>query len=192
MDADCKRVCPVDRAGGLDNIFRGWLQNPRKILAPYIREGMTVLDVGCGPGFFTLPMARMVGNRGRVTAADLQEGMLEKLRGKIQGTEWEARIAAQRCEADRVGIAGPVDFVLLFYVVHEIPDKKALFTEIADNLNPSAKVLVAEPTFHVSKSSFEKSLAIAEEAGLVRSSGPRVPLSRTAVLRGMRPGERNP
>jgi ubiquinone/menaquinone biosynthesis C-methylase UbiE len=68
------------------------LQNPRKILGPYIKEGMTVLDVGCGPGFFSIELAQMVGKSGRVIASDLQEGMLRKLREKIQGTEFEERI----------------------------------------------------------------------------------------------------
>lgn len=46
------RVCPVELAGSLDNKIRKWFQNPQKILAPYIKEGMKVLDIGCGPGFF--------------------------------------------------------------------------------------------------------------------------------------------
>ena len=78
------RVCPVERAGSLDNRVRKWLQNPKKILEPYITEGMIVLDVGCGPGFFSIDMAQMVGNSGRVIASDLQEGMLQKVRNKIE------------------------------------------------------------------------------------------------------------
>jgi len=45
------RVCPVERAGVLDHRIRRWLQDPQKILRPYVEEGMTVLDIGCGPGF---------------------------------------------------------------------------------------------------------------------------------------------
>jgi hypothetical protein len=37
------RVCPVEKAGILDSRLRRWLQNPRKIVSPYIQEGMTVL-----------------------------------------------------------------------------------------------------------------------------------------------------
>ena len=81
-----KRVCPVERAGGLDNKFRRLLQNPRKILGTYAKEGMTALDLGCVPGFFSVEMARMVGESGRVVSTDLQEGMLQKLKDKIQGT----------------------------------------------------------------------------------------------------------
>jgi ubiquinone/menaquinone biosynthesis C-methylase UbiE len=79
-------VCPVAIARFLDNRVRRWVQDPRKILSPYIKEGMTVLDIGCGPGFFTVDIARLVGKSGRVIAADLQEGMLRRLKEKIRKT----------------------------------------------------------------------------------------------------------
>ena len=59
------RICPVELSGGLDNSIRKLLQNPRKILKPYITEGMTVLDLGCGPGFFTIEIANMLSDSGR-------------------------------------------------------------------------------------------------------------------------------
>ena len=70
------KVCSVESAGALDIQLRKLIQNPGKILKPFIKEGMTVMDLGCGPGFFTIEMARMVGKNGNVTAVDLQEGML--------------------------------------------------------------------------------------------------------------------
>ena len=78
MRLGSNRICPVERAGHLDNRIRRWLQRPRNILAPYVKAGMTVLDIGCGPGFFTIDMARIVGDSGRVIAADLQAAMLQK------------------------------------------------------------------------------------------------------------------
>lgn len=66
------RVCPVALSGSLDNSIRRWLQNPEKILRPYITEGMTALDVGCGPGFFYIEMAPMVSKTGQGIVADLQ------------------------------------------------------------------------------------------------------------------------
>ncbi len=96
-------------------------------MRPYIEEGMTVLDIGCGPGFFSTDMAQMVGRSGRVIASDLQEGMLQKLRDKIQGTELEERITLHQCEEDKVGVSLNVDFVLAFYMVHEVPNRKKFF-----------------------------------------------------------------
>ncbi len=183
MSNQGNHVCPVELAGGLDNRIRRWLQNPRKILRPYIQEGMTILDVGCGPGFFSVDMALMAGPSGQVIACDLQEGMLQKVREKISGTELEARITLHKCEADRIGVSAPVDFVLLFYVAHEIPNKKGLFDEIGSILKPHGQVLIVEPPFHVSKSEFEETTRIAREAGFVDTPGPDMPLHKTMLLR---------
>jgi len=69
---DTDLVCPVEKAGILDNRLRRLVQDPKIILKPYLKEGMIALDVGCGPGYFSLDMARMVGKTGRVIACDLQ------------------------------------------------------------------------------------------------------------------------
>ena len=178
-----ERVCPVERAGSLDIRIRRWVQNPRRILRPYIEEGMTALDVGCGPGFFSIDMARMVGESGRVIAADLQEGMLQKVRDKIKGTALEGRIILHKCEEDKIGVSEQVDFVLLFYMVHEVQNKEALFDEIGTILNPKGQVLIVEPPFHVSKSAFEETLGKARNVGFTDIEGPKVLFSKTAILK---------
>ena len=177
------RVCPVGRAGILDNRIRRWLQNPRKILQPYIEEGMTVLDVGCGPGFFSIDIAQMVGKAGRVIASDLQEGMLQKLRDKIEGTELERRIALHKCEENKIGVSENVDFALSFYVVHGVPNQKEFFMEIGSILKPNGKVLIVEPPFRVSKTGFEETIRKARDAGLMVVERPKVFFSRTAILK---------
>jgi len=183
MTAGQNRVCPVEKAGSLDSRFRRWLQNPEKILAPYVKKAMTVLDLGCGPGFFSIDMARMVGRSGRLIACDLQEEMLRKLRNKIHGTELEQRIMLHRCEADRIGLSEKVDFVLAFYVIHEIADPQALFKQLSSILSPGGQVLVVEPPFHVSKSAFLQTIHMAREAGFQPGPGPKVAFSKTAILR---------
>ena len=177
------RVCPVERAGGLDNRIRRWLQNPQKILGPYIEEGMTVLDVGCGPGFFSIDMARMVGKSGRVIASDLQEGMLQKLRDKIQGTELDERITLHKCEENKIGVSEHVDFVLLFYMVHEVPNKEEFFNEIRTILKLNGQVLIVEPPFHVSKSVFEETVRKARDVGFTDVEGPNMLFSKTVILK---------
>ncbi|MHC4583515.1 MAG: class I SAM-dependent methyltransferase [Planctomycetota bacterium] len=177
------RVCPVERAGSLDNRIRRWLHNPQKILGPYIEEGMTVLDIGCGPGLFSIDMAQMVGESGRVIAADLQEGMLGKLREKIKGTELEGRITLHKCEEDKTGVSDNVDFVLLFYVVHEVPNIEEFFNEIVNILKPNGQIFIIEPPFHVSKTEFEETVRKAREAGLMEVERPKVFLSKTAILK---------
>lgn len=176
-------VCPVERAGSLDSRFRRWLQNPRKILGPYIHEGMAALDLGCGPGFFTIEIAHMVGKSGRVIACDLQNGMLQKVRDKVQGTELEGRITFHRCETDRIGWSDEVDFVLAFYMVHEIQDQGGLFAELASILKPGGQILVVEPPLHVSKSAFAKTIELAQGSGLTPEGGPTVAFSKSVILR---------
>jgi len=177
------RVCPVERAGSLDNKIRRWLQNPQKILGPYIEEGMTVLDLGCGPGFFSIDMAQLVGDSGRVIASDLQEGMLQKLREKIKGTKLEGRITLHKCEENKIGLSENVDFILAFYLVHEIPNQHEFFNEIESLLKPNGQIFIVEPPFHVSKSAFEETIRKAQNAGLTLIERPKVLLSKTAVLK---------
>jgi len=177
-----RRVCPVAMAGSLDNRFRRWLQNPRKILGPYIREGMTVLDIGCGPGFFTIDIARMVGKSGRVIASDLQEGMLRKLRDKIRGTEYEEQIMLHQCEENKIGVSEQVDFVLAVYVLHELPDQEKFFEEIKSILKPDGRVFIVEPSFHVSKRAFEETVRKAGAAGFVPVTQPEMLISRAVIL----------
>jgi ubiquinone/menaquinone biosynthesis C-methylase UbiE len=177
------RVFPVEKSAKLDSRFRRWLHNPQKILGPYVKEGMSVLEVGCGPGFFTPGIARMAGKSGQVVAVDLQEGMLEIVREKIRGSGLEGNIVLHKCEADRLGVSGSFDFVFLFYVVHEVPDRVALFRKLAGLLRDGGLVYVEEPPFEVSKKAFEETLRIAADAGLVIADRPRRFPDKVAVLR---------
>lgn len=184
MATDRNRVCPVELAPSLDTRVRRWLQNPRSILAPFVREGMTVLDLGCGPGYFTVELARLVGPTGKVIAADLQEGMLNELRNKIRGAEIESRITCVRCDRDSHNVTESVDFVLAFYVVHEVPDKIALFRQVRAILREHGRFLLVEPKlFHVSRAAWENTTALATAGGFSLEQGPRLPFSWSAVLK---------
>ena len=182
MNHEKNRVCPVNRAGSLDNRFRRLLQDPQKILRPYIQEGMTVLDVGCGPGFFSVDMARMAGKSGRVIASDLQAGMLQKLREKIHGTELEERIVLHKCEKNKLGLSEVVDFVLAFYVIHEIPNQEDFFNEIKSILKPNGQVLIVEPPFHASRKAFEEMIRKARDAGFIIVKKPKMFLNKAVIL----------
>jgi len=177
-----KRVCPVEIAGSLDNRLRRWIQNPQKILGAYIEEGMTILDMGCGPGFFSIDMAQMVGKSGRVIASDLQEGMLQKVSDKIKGTELKKRIILHKCEENKIGVSEKVDFVLLFYMVHEVPNAQEFFSEIETILKPGGKAFMVEPPFHVSKKVFENVIKKANDAGLSVVERPKLFLNKAVLL----------
>ncbi len=184
MENDKNRVCPVELANSLDSKIRKWLQNPKKILARYIKEGMTVLDVGCGPGFFSVEMAKLVGKTGKVISADLQEGMLQKLSDKIKGTELEERIKLVKCEQDKINVVDKADFILTFWMVHEVPDKKSFFKQLKNVLKENGQFLLVEPKlFHVSRKEFQSTIKIAEESGFKIYQGPKVLFSWSAVLK---------
>ncbi len=177
-----RRVCPVENAKSLDNIFRRWAHNPKRLLKNYVKEGMAVLDIGCGPGLFSTEMATMVGKTGKVIAADLQEGMLEKVKSKIKGKEIEKRVVLHKCSKNKIGLSESVDFALAFYMVHEVPNQKKFFREIKSILKPGGKIFVIEPRFHVSEKAFENTIGIAKETGFRPVKRENVFLSRAVVL----------
>ena len=176
------RVCPVGLTWVLDNFFRRWIHNPRKIFNGLVKEGMTVLDVGCGPGIFSIAMAEMVGKSGKVIAADLQDGMLEKVKSKLNDSNRNI-IKLHKCGEDRIGVAEKVDFVLVFYVLHEVPSQEGFLREIKTILKQGGRVLIIEPNFHVDKKAFEESIAAATSVGFQCEKGPKVFGSRSIILR---------
>jgi len=177
-----KPICPVEKAFILDNKFRRWIHNPRKILGSYLKEGMTVLDIGCGPGFFSLDIARTVGRSGRVIACDVQEGMLQKVRNKIHGTELEQRITLHRCQKNKIDLSEHVDFVLAFYVVHEVSNQEQFLREIGGILSPNGQLLIVEPPFHVSIDEFEETIRTARKIGFSPTEMPKILFSKAVVL----------
>ena len=158
------------------------MQNPHRILKQYVSKGMTVLDLGCGPGFFSIPMAKLLFDSGKVIAADSQEGMLEKVNNKIKGTKLEQRIMIHKCEENKIGVTENVDFVLAFYVIHEVPNQEKLFEELNSILKRNGQLFIAEPPFHVSTKSFEEMISRATSRGFEIIDRPRVFFSRTVLL----------
>ncbi len=179
------KVCPYWVGYLLVNPLRRLVHNPEKILEPYVRSGMTVLDVGCAMGFFTIPMARMVGPRGTVLCVDLQEKMLQALLRRARKAGVLDRLVTRQCDGGSLGLQDfrrRVDFALAFAVVHEVPDAARFFSELSEVLKVGAMCLVAEPKGHVSGKDFETTLAIAREAGFENLARLQVMRSHTALL----------
>ena len=179
---ESRHICSWKHAFALDNPIRRFIQDPQKILGEYIKPGQTVLDVGCGPGTFSIAMAKMVGASGKVIAVDVQEEMLQILRKKAAQLGLESRIVTHKNDPDRIGVAEKVDFALAFYMVHEVPNSEAFLKEIVSLLKPKGKLLVVEPKIHVSKDDFEKTIAILQQAGLSSINGPKIRFSRCRLL----------
>ena len=177
-----EHVCPWWGGFLIDNPLRRLLHNPTKILGPYVKPGMTVMDVGCGWGLFSIAMARMVGDGGRVITVDLQQQMLDVTMKRAEKAGMAHRIRPHRCEADDLRVDVPVDFALAFAMVHEVPNQKSLLEQITRCLKPQGRFFVAEPRLHVAGRAFEEMVATAEGIGLKLSERPTVRLCRAVVL----------
>jgi SAM-dependent methyltransferase len=181
-----KCVCPWWLGYLLASPIRRLVEDPSSILAPYVAEGMTVLEPGPGMGFFTLELARRVGRSGRVVAVDVQPRMIEGLKRRAKraglGERVDARLATpdSLCVAD---LAGVVDFALAYAVVHELPAANTFFAEVAAALRPGGTLLLAEPNGHVSEQEFETELRAAAQVSLEVADRPSLRRSRAALLK---------
>ncbi len=181
-----ERVCPVWIGYLLSNPLRKLFQHPQKILSPYVKEGMQVLDIGSAMGFFSIPLAQLVGSTGKVLCVDMQEKMLKILEKRAQKAGVLQHIETRTCQQQSLGLKDvqeEVDFALLFAVVHEVPDQARLFAEVSAALKPGGKVLVAEPKGHVSAKNFERSVAVAQQQGFTIVETPHIRQSHTALLK---------
>jgi len=167
------------------NPLRRLMENPKKIFGPFVGEAMVVLEPGCAMGFFTLPLARMVGPEGKVVAVDVEPKMLSVLERRARRAKLRERLDIRLCDAGGLGLGDlseQVDFCSAAHVVHEVPDQAAFFSGIQRALKPRGKLLVIEPKGHVSAEDFGRSVATAEEAGLRPSESPYIRGDRMALF----------
>ncbi|MBP0574860.1 class I SAM-dependent methyltransferase, partial [Mycobacterium tuberculosis] len=86
-------------------------------------------------------LARLVGPTGSVVAVDLQQGMLDRLAAKLAGSDLGRRVHLHRCQENDLGLSSvPFDFVLLFYMVHEVPDPAHLFRQLRPLMTPTGTI----------------------------------------------------
>jgi ubiquinone/menaquinone biosynthesis C-methylase UbiE len=162
--------------------LRKLIHDPEKILRPYVAEGNTALDLGPGMGYFSIPLARMVGEEGKVIAADVQPEMLKVLQKRAKKAGVEHQMIPHLCKNDSLGLNTRVDFVLAFWMVHEVPDQLVFFKEIKSLLKPSGKFLLSEPILHVNQARYEETIKTAESVGFALEEKPKISLSRSALL----------
>jgi len=181
-----EHVCPPWLSFLLINPFRRWAQNPRKIVGPYVKKGDVALDAGCGPGYFTIAMADLVGEEGLVIAADIDAEMLQKLRRRAEKAGNMSRIRLHLGQKDRLGVKDKVDFALAFWTVHEVRDQERFFSEIRSSMKPDATFLLVEPKLHVSEKMFKEMVETALGAGLALWSEEKISLSRAVLLKAFK------
>ena len=162
--------------------FRRLHQKPRTFLSEFVKPGMIAADIGCGLGFYTVEMARMVGEKGRIIAIDFQPEMLRFTEKKARKASVSELVETIQCKKDDLLISEKVDFALSMWVAHEVPDRHRFFSQIRNMLKPDGKYLLSEPKLHVGKESYRAICADAEGAGLEKISEPKIGGSRSALF----------
>jgi ubiquinone/menaquinone biosynthesis C-methylase UbiE len=132
-------------------------------LAP--RPGARVIDIGCGPGRVTIPLARAVGPGGEIIALDIQAAMLAKIAQKAE----HERIANIRLMQSDVRSAridpGSLDAAVMVTALGEIPEAARVLPWIFSALKPGGRLLVAETIFDPHFVSRKSLRTMAQSAG---------------------------
>lgn len=180
-------VFSASRAANLDTPFRRILYRPDRLAARYVKAGCRVLDFGCGPGFFTREFAKRVGDIGMVYAVDLQEEMLRIVRDTMESEGLLSRVTTHQCKPDSIDLPpdlnGTFDVAFAIFVVHEVPDPKKLFREIAALLKPGGIFFFSEPPVIVKGREFDAKLTLAEDLGFGLGQRSWFFINRAATLK---------
>ena len=176
-------VCPWWFAYTFDNPLRSLFHKPELLFSRYVREGMTVADIGCGLGYFSIGLARLVRESGKVIAVDIQGEMLDRMVRRASKQGVREIVSPVQCGDDNIGIDEPLDFALAFWMAHETPDVKRFFVQIHSALKPGGLFFIAEPKIHVSADEYRRELEIAEKVGFTVEEEPPVRFSHAVVLR---------
>lgn len=136
--------------------------------------------------FFSLPLANLVGERGKIVCVDLQEKMIKGLMRRAKKAGLAERIDARICDRNSLKVndlASKIDFAIVFALVHEVPDKKRLFSEVYASMKQTGKLLLAEPKGHVSRLDFDKTVSTAQSVGFEVLRDLEIQRSRAVLLR---------
>lgn len=140
------------------------------------------MDIGCGLGCFSIGLAKMVGEKGRVRSVDLQKGMLDRLMKRAEKANVADIIETHQCFVDKIGIEEKLDFALAFWMIHETPDALDFLKQIHSLLKPDGILFLSEPRMHTSKECFDKVIADAQKTGFQIIKRPGIIMSKTVVL----------
>ncbi len=181
--------CPWWGGPFLASPLRRLIETPEKLLAPYVEPGMRVLDFGSAMGFFSLPLARMVGEHGRVVCLDVQPRMISGLVRRARRAGLLDRIQPLVGGEQDLGLAGHqarLDLAVAIHVIHEVGDIPGTFDQLARALKEGGRMLLVEPGGHVTTELFEFELQAAGRAGLVVEKGLKLRRRHGALLRTRR------
>lgn len=113
-------------------------------------EGMTLFDVGCGNGFFAIPAAEIVGNKGAVFGFDLSQEMLDHLNNRAKESDinniktFQVAKDGFSCSEVKREFNLKADFMIMANILHEVPDMNEFLDEYIDCLLKSGRLLIIE------------------------------------------------
>ena len=161
--------CPVWLSGLLEweNPFTG--VNRVRVVVQHLnlQPGMKVLDLGCGPGRLTIPIAEQLGPQGEVVAVDIQAGMLRRAQAKSQAAKLNNIQFLQAGAGEGKLARSQFDRAILVTVLGEIVDREAALREIFEALKPGGLLSITEIIFDPHFQSRDAVLRLARKVGFV-------------------------
>ncbi len=129
----------------LDNFIRRLISPPSKKIRKYVSSEMSVADIGCGPGHFTIPMAEAVGPKGKVYAADSDPKSIGVLKAKSKGNGFQGIIDIHTASAANLDFVPnrSVDFVFAYGVLCCMADHAGAVGEIKRILKPTGLAYIS-------------------------------------------------
>jgi len=178
-----KHVCPWWLAYSWDNRLRRIIHHPDKILKPYLKNSNRAADIGCGMGYFTTAMVEYVGQSGKVYAVDVQQKMLDILKRRSQNLSRRLSIETILTDGQNFDINESLDFILMFWMLHEVENKESFLAKWYALLNLGGKYLLVEPKIHTTQKAFDEEVKICLQVGFKEILQPKVWGSRAILFK---------
>ncbi|MGO8948587.1 MAG: class I SAM-dependent methyltransferase [Ktedonobacterales bacterium] len=109
-----------------------------------LRSGQTMADIGCGPGFFTIPAAEIVGDDGLILAADIQGEMLSAVRSRAAEHGLTSVHVVKTSDKEIPIPDASCDMVLMAFVLNEVEKRSSFLHRAARLLKPLGRLVVLE------------------------------------------------
>lgn len=135
-----------------------------------LSSGMSFADIGCGPGFFTLPASEVVGSKGKVYAVDIQKEMLKELQKRNPDRNVHVILSTENSIPVEDAVC---DMVFTAFVFHEASDKPAFLQELKRLLRNNGKLLLLDWQKKEEEQGppFEERIDILEAEELMKAAG---------------------
>jgi ubiquinone/menaquinone biosynthesis C-methylase UbiE len=131
-------------AAHLNQELRDYWQKPDRVLELLgDLEGLVVADIGCGEGYFTLPLLDRVGPDGKVLATDIQQEVLDTLDQRIPSDRRD-RIKLIKATTDEIGIDREVDLIFLVQVLAEVGDQRRFLEQLKAIMGTETRLVLID------------------------------------------------